>query len=253
MKHNKIFIYGKHAVSEALEHTPKAVTRIFKVPKIDDANLNHLIKESGVQVSPFTEGAARSDMKKDTAHQGVIAQLSLVDLVTPFDRFMEKLTIGPDTVLVLMAGVTDPHNVGAIIRTAAGFGAVAVLMPDSNQAPISGTVVKVSAGMAFRIGLVNIPPVDATISQLKKKGFKIYGLAGEGKAVITDEDFPGPTVIVVGNEAQGLSSEIRKTCDQVLSIPIHPQCESLNVAAATAVALYSWSTHHKPALSPRWR
>jgi 23S rRNA (guanosine2251-2'-O)-methyltransferase len=154
-------------------------------------------------------------------------------------------------VLVLMGGITDPHNVGAIIRTAAGFGATAVLMPESNQAPISGTVVKVSAGMAFRIPLVQIPPVDATMAMLRKRGFKVYGLAGEGKTSVFDEKFEGPTVLLLGNEGAGLSKEIRKQCDTVISIPINPQCESLNVAAASAVALFSWSMHHKAALRPR--
>jgi len=150
-----------------------------------------------------------------------------------------------------LSGVQDPHNVGAIIRSAAGFGVAGILMPQTNQAPITGAVLKVSAGMAFRIPLVSVSDILAAIKDLKKKGFKVYGLSGEGAQSITQEEFPTPTLFIFGNEAEGIPQTLRSLCDAVLSIPIHPQCESLNVAASAAAALFAWSSKHPEALKAK--
>lgn len=197
------------------------------------------------------DGQARADLKSGAAHQGVVAQVLLSELVVPYEKFIDTLVPTPHTALVLMSGVTDPHNVGAIIRTAAAFGAAGVLMPEVNQAPVSGAVIKVSAGMAFRVPLVQVSKLQQTISDLKKRGFKVYGLAGEGKASITSEPFADPSVFIVGNEGEGIPSHLRALCDKTLSIPINPQCESLNVAAAAAVALFAWSTKNPEVLKSR--
>ena len=152
---------------------------------------------------------------------------------------------------MLLNGVQDPHNVGAIIRSAAGFGAAGVLLPEKEQAPITGTVLKVSAGMAFRIALVTVSDIYATIHDLKRRGFKIYAMAGGGASNITQEQFTSPALFILGNEAKGIVPGIRALCDKVLSIPISPRAESLNVAASSAVAMYAWSTQHPEALKVR--
>jgi len=123
-----------------------------------------------------------------------------------------------------------------------------VLIPPHNQAPVTGTVVKVSAGMAFRIPLVTIPNVNTTIRDLKTRGFWTYGLEGDGTTSTTTETYPKPSVFVLGNEGSGLRPHTKAVCDDLISIPIHSQCESLNAAAATAIVLASWSAHHQAAL-----
>ena len=148
-----------------------------------------------------------------------------------------------------MGEVQDPHNVGAVIRSAAAFGVKGVLIPPHNQAPVTGTVVKVSAGMAFRIPLVTISNVNSTIRDLQSDGFWVYGLEGGGEANTVTEQYSKPSVFVLGNEATGLREKTREVCDELISITMHPQCESLNAAAATAIVLASWSAQHQGALS----
>lgn len=248
MKQTKLYIYGKHALWEALLYAPHSLLKVYFDPREVDAKFKKLIKDSGVATGAFNEGKNRADMKSGAPHQDIIGQVSLHQLVTPYQKFAETLTATPNTSLVLLNGVQDPHNVGAIIRSAAGFGATAVLLPEKEQAPITGTVLKVSSGMAFRIPLLAVSDLHATIRDLKKKGFKIYALAGGTPDSIVGETFNAPTLFILGNEAKGIAPAIRALCDKVLSIPISPRAESLNVAASSAVAMYAWSAQHPEAL-----
>lgn len=248
MKQTKLYIYGKHAVREALLHAPNAVLKVFFEPRAADSELQKFIKNSGVATGAFNEGKNKADLRSGAPHQDVIGQISAHQLLVPFQQFTDALAPAAGTSLVLLNGVQDPHNVGAIIRSAAGFGASGVLMPQHSQAPVTGTVLKVSAGMAFRIPLVQVDDMLAAISMLKKKGFKIYALAGGGSRAITQEKFDAPALFIMGNEAQGVPPHIRALCDAVLSIPMSPRAESLNVAASAAIALYAWSVQHPVAL-----
>lgn len=248
MKHNKIFIYGKHAVLEALQHAPQALTKVYFDRKAADSKLRLQLERSGVALAPLSEGLARSDMKSGTAHQGIVGQLSIPQLMRPYQQFIEHLEPAANTGLLLMAGLEDPHNVGAVIRSAAAFGFSGVLMPATGQAPVTGAVAKASAGMAFRIPLVEIAGAEQAISDLKKRGFMVCGLTGEGARAVGDEPFAKPTVFVLGNEGLGLPAHLRDRCDTLLTIPMHPRAESLNVAAAAAVALFAWSARHPQAL-----
>lgn len=246
---SKIFIYGKHALSEALLHAPQALTRVYLERGAVDPKVEEKIVKAGIPTAPLSEGQAKSDMRSGASHQGVIAQLSLSKLLLPYEKFADALKVTPDTSLLLMAGLQDPHNVGALIRSAAGFGVSGVLMPLESQAPISGAVIKVSAGMAFRIPLVTVDNLQKAISDLKKRGFRVYALAGGKGTSVQQEEFSKPTVFVMGNEAAGLPQHLRALCDATLSIPIHSRTESLNVAAAGAVAMYAWSAKHGKALT----
>ena len=109
-------------------------------------------------------------------------------------------------------------------------------------------MIKVSAGMAFRVPLVEIGNVNMVIRDLKKAGFWIYGLDENAAQSVSDELYNKPTVFVLGNESQGIRKKTRELCDTLLSIPINPRCESLNVAASSAVVLFEWSSQHKDAI-----
>ena len=241
MKQSKVFTYGRHALSEALKHAPQAVTKVYLDRTMTDTKLRVQIDRLQIPVAKLSEGMARSDMKSGVAHQGIIGSVSLFALVQPFAKFAETLAPAKSTALVLLNGVQDPHNVGAIIRTATGFGASAVLLPERGTAAVSGAVIKVSAGMAFRIPLVQVGSVKQTIIDLKRKGFKMYGLAGDAGTPLPQAQFDAPAVFILGNEGAGIGDDILKLCDHVLAIPMDPRCESLNVAAAAAVTLYEWS------------
>ncbi|MEN9582709.1 MAG: hypothetical protein RL641_663, partial [Candidatus Parcubacteria bacterium] len=211
MKQSKIYIYGKHAVAEALANAPQAVKKIYLSPKQEDGHLRSLIKKTGVQVSELGKDRLPG-VDSDTTHQGVIGVISLDDLMRPFKTFLENLKVTDDTSLVILGEVQDPHNVGAVIRSAAAFGVAGILMPEHNQAPITGAVVKVSAGMAFRVPIVQIGNINQTIRDLKEAGFVVYGLEGGGNAETTDETFDNPSAFILGNEGAGLREKTKELC-----------------------------------------
>lgn len=246
MTRETTYIYGKHAVAEALTFARDAVEELYASDNFDDSKILALAEKSG---------ARRFDLKKglpfitrDGTHQGIIAKIALEHLVIPYKQFIETTSAQPNSLLVLLDEVQDPHNVGSIIRSAAALGAQGILIPSNNQAPITGTVIKVSAGMAFRIPLVAIGNVNQTLRDLKERGYWTYGLAGEGAVKLSEETFDAATVLVVGNEGEGIRQKTQETCDVMLSIPMNPRCESLNAAVSAAIALYAWSTRHPNAL-----
>ena len=185
---------------------------------------------------------------RDTAHQGVIAVTDPGSLMLDFKQFAAALRPTERTMLVLLDELTDPHNVGAIIRSAAAFGAAGVLIPEHNQAPITGTVVKTSAGMAFRIPLVSIGNVNQAVDALKKLGFVTYGLVMNGAQNIADEKFAAPALFIIGNEGEGIRQKTMERCDVSLRIPMNARTESLNASVSAAVVLYQWSVRHGGAL-----
>ena len=184
---------------------------------------------------------------EEAAKKG-ITPANIKHLPVKYEDFIEGLKITNDTALVVLGELQDPQNVGAIIRTCAGFGIAGVLIPDRRTAQVGPTVVKVSAGMAFQVPLVSIGNVNETLRDLKKRGFWTYGLDGEATQSIHTEKFEAPSVFILGNEGNGVRAKTMETCDIPLVIPMNPKCESLNVAASAAVALYAWSVHHKNAL-----
>lgn len=244
----KLYIYGKHALWEALSYRPEVVRKIFFSSRIHDLELRNLIRKRGVTISELKEKQADRMVGGDTAHQGIVAIIDGAGLSIDFRDFQAGLEVNPHTMLVLLDELTDPHNVGAIIRSAAAFGAAGVLMPRHNQAPITGAVVKASAGMVFRVPLVSIGNVNYTIGELKDAGFRIYGLEMEGTENVTEEKFEEPTLFIVGNEAKGIRQKTMELCDVKMRIPMHPRCESLNASVSTAVVLYEWSKHHQKSL-----
>ena len=246
-KQDKIYIYGKHAVEEALMNNPSAVDIVLSSFDFPDA-VKALGKEHKIRLERLTKDSMPRGVQKDAVHQGYIARVSLANLVKPYAEFMETLEVTNDTCIVVLGEVQDPQNVGAIIRSAAAFGIAAVLVPEHNQAPVNGTVIKVSAGMAFRVPLVSIGNVNATLKDLKDRKFWIYGMDGEAKQSVTSEKFEAPSVIVLGNENNGIREKTLETCDITLSIPMVEGCESLNVAASAAVGLYAWSMKHPKAI-----
>lgn len=250
MASTDIYIYGRHALVEALTHKPKAVKKIFFAAHIDDAELKGLARKASASFDSLESIPAR-ELDREAAHQGIAALVSVEHIIEQYEDFAEHLKVGNDTALVLLDEVQDPHNVGAIIRSAAAFGISGILIPEHNQAQVSGAVVKVSAGMAFRVPLVTIGNVNATVRDLKARGFWIYGLAGDAGQSISDERFEAPTVFVLGNESKGIRQKTRELCDILLSIPIDPRCESLNVSVSAAVAFYAWSVKHSRALAEK--
>jgi 23S rRNA (guanosine2251-2'-O)-methyltransferase len=245
---DKTYIYGKHALHEALRNAPHVVKKVFFAPEMDDRELRELVRSRDIPISELKSREAGRIVGQDTPHQGVIAVANLERLMVDFDDFIDRLDVSTDTMLVLLDELTDPQNVGAIIRSAAAFGAAGVLMPSHNQAPLTGSVVKASAGMVFRVPIVSIGNVNRTIGLLKERDFRAYALAMEGSKTVSEETYDMPSLFVVGNEGKGIREKTFEHCDATLSIPMHSRCESLNASVSAAVALYAWSAQHPEAL-----
>lgn len=247
-----VYIFGKHAVLEALIHRPELVRELHIEHGFNDEKIFARLTKTKIVPKPLNPKRLPGGLRGEAVHQGIIAGIAVSDLMVEYKDFIQQITPSPATCLLILGEVQDPHNVGAVIRSAAAFGLAGVLIPPHNQSPVTGTVVKVSAGMAFRIPLVEIRNVNATVRDLKDRGFWIYGLAGEEGALnSTTEVFTKPTAFILGNEGSGLREKTREVCDNLISIPMHPRCESLNAAASAAIVMYAWSAQHAEALSTK--
>jgi 23S rRNA (guanosine2251-2'-O)-methyltransferase len=242
-----IAVYGKNPFLEALRLMPEGVIQVFLEEKLHDEDIWRAIKAANLIPKELSRKTA-DYLVGDAVHQGVVVEFDASHLLYRLDALPFVQSPTPDTCLVVLGELTDPQNVGAIIRSAVAFGASAVLIPEHNQAGISGAVIKASAGTAFHIPLVEIGNVNQTLRTLKERGFWTYGLAMDGTSALAEEKFTEPTVFVIGSEGEGLREKTREHCDILLSIPMSDRAESLNASVAAAVCLYQWSGQHKGAL-----
>jgi len=238
---DKTFIYGVHPVTEALDRAPHTVRHLYFVQGHDNAIFCEKAQALDIPYDRCEPDYLPRGLDRDVVHQGVVALVSPSKIVVPYKEFIKDLEITSNTAFVLLDELTDPHNVGAVIRSAAAFGFAGVLIPEHRQAQVTGTVVKVSAGMAFAIPLIQIVNVNTVLRDLQDKGFWVYGLTGDGDTLLPDEQFTKPSVFVLGNEQHGLRAKTEELCDYKLQIPIDERCESLNAAASAAVTFYAWS------------
>jgi len=244
----KVYIYGKHALVEALQNTPHIVRKVFLAPDLHETELKKLLEQLKIPTTPLAAGKGKELVGRDATHQGIIAVIDPSSLLVTLEDFLQTLDLKKNPAIAILGEVQDPHNVGAIIRSAAAFGLAGVLIPEHNQAGVTGVVVKTSAGMAFRIPLVTIGNVNNTLKVLKDRGFWIYGLAMDGKMSLGTDAFDAPCAFIVGNEGAGIREKTIEACDVTLSIPMHARTESLNAAVSAAVVFYEWSRKHPEAL-----
>jgi len=242
------YVYGKHAVKEVLTVRPQLVRTVHLAPDFADEGILDLIKQGKIARASFDPKKLPKGISPDAVHQGIIAQVEIGRLLIPYETFLKELKVTNDTALIVLGEVQDPQNVGSIIRSAAAFGIRGILIPEHRQAPLSGAVIKVSAGMAFRVPLVQIGNVNHTLEDLKSKGFWTYGLEQSASHSVAREGFEKPSVFIVGNEADGIRAKTLEHCDIPLMIPMHARAESLNAAVATAIVLSHWSQKHPGAL-----
>lgn len=248
MNEETTYIYGKHVVKEALTARPDVVHTVYLTKENGDF-FPELKEYSWIAKRDLNPKKLPKGIPSDAVHQNIIAEIDVKKLVIDYDEFIRTYEVTNDTAFVLLGEVQDPQNVGAVIRSGAAFGIAGVLVPEHRQAQINGTVIKVSAGMAFRVPLIKIGNVNNTIKDLKERGFWAYGLVGGAEQSVHDEQFEKPSVLILGNEATGIREKTLEHCDIPLRIPMAERAESLNAAVAAGVVLYAWSTKHKRKLS----
>ncbi len=169
--------------------------------------------------------------KIDMNHQGVMVEVDSYNYKSINDIKDAKR-------LILLDKIEDPHNLGAIIRSAESFGFDAVIIPERRSAKVTATVYKTSAGAINNIDLVMVTNLNKTIEKLKENGFWVYGLAGEATSKLSETDLSGKVALVVGNEADGISRLTREKCDSLVKIPMIGKVNSLNASVASAIAMY---------------
>jgi 23S rRNA (guanosine2251-2'-O)-methyltransferase len=229
---------GPHACEEALLGGALQTLRVAPAAWERCARLRALAKERGATIhrEPMDSLDRRAQGQR---HQGVLGEggdLSLEDLDTLAARVREK---GSGALVLALDGVTDPHNFGAILRSAAAAGVDGVVFPERRSAQVNETVLRASAGTAGRVPLVRVVNLGRALETLKEAGAWVYGLAaGQGSADYLDEPFAQATVLVLGAEGEGLHQKIRERCDALLSIPMPGAIDSLNVSNAAAIMLF---------------
>ncbi len=243
-KREKIYIYGLHALMEALEGAPQTIRKVFLAKGLQNEKLRAKLEDYRIPVQELKGDEGKELVGRDAIHQGVIAIMAPEKLLISLDDFLARIDLTTNPAVAILGEVQDPHNVGAIIRSAAAFGLSGVLIPEHNQAPVTGTVVKTSAGMAFCIPLVAIGNVNQALEVLKKHGFWTYGLSMDGSTTLGVDTYDAPAAFIVGNEGAGIREKTLEHCDVKLAIPMHSRTESLNAAVSAAVVFYDWSRKH---------
>ncbi len=234
--------YGIHAVRALLVRHPQRVRQLWLGEGREAAarlqELRELAQAAGVLVQPA--GAEELDRFADgERHQGVVAHVlpATGDPETQLEEALEALGDTPALLLVL-DGVTDPHNLGACLRSADAAGAAAVVVPRDRAAGVTPVVRKVAAGAAESVPLIAVVNLARTLRELRERGLWLVGTADSATRTIYDVDLTGPTVLVMGSEGEGMRRLTREACDELVSLPMAGAVESLNVSVATGVALF---------------
>ena len=240
---DKTYLYGTNSLYEALASVPKAIRKVWIVNTNRDDELKKLVRSHSIALQTATSEDIRR-LVGEVVHQGIVADIDTRMMMTTLNDAPSLQNPDANTCVVILDEITDPHNMGAIIRSAAGFGASAVIFPAHNQVQVTGAVIKASAGMVFHMPLIQVTNVNATIRTLKERGFWIYGLDMAGQNPLHKEKFTTPVAFVVGNEGLGVHTKTMEHCDVKLSIPMHSTTESLNASVSAAVCLYEWYSQH---------
>ena len=232
-------IYGRHPVLTALENE-RSINRLWITTRLRyDPRFHHLIlqaKDNGAVIDEV-EPMRLDQITGRANHQGIAAQIAPYSYIELEDLITQAKSV-TDPVIVVADGITDPHNLGAIIRTAEAIGAHGLVIPQRRAAGITSTVVKVAAGALETFPVSRVVNIGRALEQLKEEGFWIYGTAVTGSEPLQNVKFSGPVVLVVGGEGEGLGMLTQRSCDVLVSIPLQGKTPSLNASVATGMALY---------------
>lgn len=239
MSKNEI-IYGMHAVDALLEKQPERVIEVYVLKGRDDERLNAVIakaNEWGVSVQ-YMQRKALDEKSDGEQHQGIIARVKATKVLTDndLDACIDNLDVPP--FLLILDGVTDPHNLGACLRSADAAGVHAVIIPKDNSASLTPIVRKVACGAAESVPLIHVTNLARTMRSLQDKGIWIYGTAGEATQNIYNCKLEGGMALAMGAEGKGLRRLTREHCDELIKLPMAGAVSSLNVSVATGICLF---------------
>ena len=229
-------IYGKNPVLELLKDGGGQLDKVLisnALQRNRIADLLDLCRLHKVRFD-FLPVEKLDQLARDCVHQGIVAQTSEYKYTE-----LEDLDFSGNSLIVILDLIEDPHNLGAVIRSAAGAGAAAVVIQDRNCAQVNETVIKVSAGTAHKIPVVRVTNISRTIEKLKESGFWIVGTAMEGENDYRTFIYPEKCCIIIGNEGKGMRPLVSKNCDHLVRIPLKNGVESLNASVAAGLLLFT--------------
>jgi 23S rRNA (guanosine2251-2'-O)-methyltransferase len=232
-------IEGRNAVTEALR-AGRPMVKLFLQSGLDDPSIRNIASRARAAGIAVVEADRRKldRMSFTRAHQGVIAIAAAHEYVSVDEILRKAADIGQAPLVVVCDGLSDPHNLGAIIRTADAAGAHGVIIPKRRSAGLTSVVAKASAGAVEYVPVARVTNIASVLRELKKKGLWICGTAADGSKSLYDADLKCPIAIVIGSEGEGMARLVADTCDYTVSIPMSGKINSLNASAAAAVLLY---------------
>ena len=232
-------IEGRNAVIEALR-AGESIDKIYLAKGETDKTLGHIASTARAAGVVVVEADRRKldGMSRTHAHQGVIALAAVREYAAVEDILAAAQERGEAPLLVICDEISDPHNLGAIIRTAECAGAHGVVIPKRRSAGLTAVVAKTSAGAVAHLPVARVPNIPSLLKDLKKQGMWIFGTAADGTTSLYDADLKGPAAIVIGSEGDGMTRLVAESCDFLVSIPMRGKLNSLNASAAAAILLY---------------
>lgn len=235
------YIFGKHPILEKLEHNPKSIEKIFIKETLDPKMAQEVKNLASKAKVPFVFVPERKleDLTLGGVHQGLVALVAPIHYLE-LNSWLESVKDIENPCVLLLDELEDPHNVGAIIRTAVAAGVHGIIMPKHRQAPLAGAAYKSSAGLMDKIPLIRVTNVNDSIRTLKENKFWIVGLDQNAKETIWSQDLDMSTCFIIGSEGDGMRLKTKELCDFLVNIPMDKKAESLNASVSAAVVMYEW-------------
>ena len=233
-------LWGRHS-TEAAFQTGRPIHRIWCTSELRSSSRFFQFlrdaKSSGVLVEEVS-WARLGQITKGAVHQGIVLQTAAAETLDLKKLINACSSFGDSALLLALDGLTDPHNLGAIIRSAEALGAHGLVLPQRRSAGLTGSVAKVAAGALEHLPVARVINLNRSLAQLSNAGYKVIGLAEEGESTLHEVELNGPLVVVIGSEDKGISVLTRKHCDQIVRIPLRGVTTSLNASIATSIVLY---------------
>jgi 23S rRNA (guanosine2251-2'-O)-methyltransferase len=242
---DSMWVYGLHAAHSALETNPDRIREVVLLKGRQDNRMSRLldvVREQGVRFRLVDRESFERILQKqqltDARHQGVLLQTIAAPVLKENDLEAMLDALDEPPLLLVLDGVTDPHNIGACLRSCDAAGAHGLIVPKDKSATLTPTAVNVASGAAETVPFFAVTNLTRTLESLKERGIWIYGTAGEASTSIYKNKLTGPIALVMGAEGKGLRRLTRETCDVLINIPMAGQVSSLNVSVAAGVCLF---------------
>jgi 23S rRNA (guanosine2251-2'-O)-methyltransferase len=231
-------LFGFHAVTVRLKTAPESVLEVHVDAGRRDARMRQFVERAAAAGVKLVEsdGERLTRLAGQPRHQGVVARVAPLAPRHSLDEVLDA--VAADPLVLVLDGVTDPHNLGACLRAADGAGAHAVVAPRDRAVGLNATVAKVASGAAETVPYLMVTNLARTLAELKERGLRVVGTCDDAPRTLYEADLRGPLALVLGAEGPGMRQLTRKSCDELVRIPMHGAVESLNVSVASAVCLY---------------